>query len=217
MNTNGVESLPAELNRIVFALELIGVIAFAVTGALRAIERDMDVFGILVLGLITALGGGIIRDILVNRFPVSLLSPIYFYMATLGSLLAIIGLRATRKYAYWIKLFDALGLAVFSVLGARVGILGELNVLSVLILGLLTGIGGGIIRDVLANEVPLVLRQEVYALASLIGIAVLWLLRSAGIASPTALIISASVIFIIRLAAIQWNLQLPRIRHTEHS
>lgn len=204
-----------EIGRVLFSLELVGVLAFAITGALRAVERDMDIFGILVLAVITALGGGIIRDLLVGRFPVSLSTPVYFYAAVIGGLLVMPTLGTLRKYVYWIRIFDGLGLAIFSVLGAQVGLIYKLNFLSVLLLGLLTGIGGGIVRDVLANDIPLVLRQEVYALASLIGIALLGLLVRAGVSMPIAAISGAVVIFAIRLAAIRWKLNLPRIQHRE--
>ncbi|HEX2952103.1 MAG TPA: TRIC cation channel family protein, partial [Armatimonadota bacterium] len=110
-----------EFGSVIFALEIIGVIAFAITGALTAIERDMDIFGILVLALITALGGGIIRDILVNRFPVSLLNASYFFATVIGVIITLIIVRSTAKYLLWVKIFDALGLAIFSVLGAQVG------------------------------------------------------------------------------------------------
>jgi uncharacterized membrane protein YeiH len=149
-----------EFSRVFFAIELIGLVAFAVSGALIAIEREMDIFGVLVLALITALGGGVIRDIIADRFPVSLRIPIYFYTALAGTLFAVPFRRATPKSLYWLKVFDALGLAMFSVLGARVGIAQD-NFLSTVLLGVLTGIGGGMLRDIIANEIPLVLRQEV--------------------------------------------------------
>ncbi len=201
-----------ELQSVVFVAELIGVLAFAIAGALKAIERDMDIFGILVLALITALGGGMIRDILIHRFPVSLQNPYYFYVATAGGLLALMTLPYLRKYLYWVKFFDALGLAVFSILGAQVGLDYRLNFLSVLLLGLLTGIGGGVLRDVLANEVPMVLRQEVYALASLAGIAVFWALAKSPLPPPYPLIAGIAAVFAFRLAAIRWNLNLPRAK-----
>lgn len=200
-----------ELGRVLFAVELVGVVAFAIAGALRAIEREMDVFGILVLAVITALGGGIIRDILVGRFPVSLAQPVYFYAAVGGGLVALPAIRVIRKYPQWLKLFDALGLALFSILGAQVGVAEQLNVLSIVLLGLLTGIGGGVLRDVLANDIPLVLRQEVYALASLVGILVFWGAYRLGVLLSIAVVLGAAVILIIRLAAIHWNLNLPRI------
>ena len=201
-----------ELQQVLFVTELIGVAAFAVTGALKAIEREMDIFGILVLAVITALGGGIIRDVLITRLPVSLREPIYFEAAIAGGLLVMLGSRVVLRYPHWIKLFDALGLAIFSVLGAQVGISEHLNLIAVLLLGLMTGIGGGILRDVLANEVPLVLRREIYALASLAGILLFRLLLAAGVPPPLAVVTGTLAIFLLRLAAIHWNLNLPKIR-----
>lgn len=203
----------ARLSAALFIIEIIGVIAFAISGALKAMEIEMDIFGIMVLAIFTALGGGVIRDILINRFPVGLSSPVYFFAAFGGGLLTIVAVSLIVRYPLWLKIFDAMGLAVFSALGAQVGMAHHLNVLGIMLLGMLTGIGGGILRDVLANEVPLVFRQEVYALASLLGILVLWGLVKLGVATSYALIIGILLIFLIRLAAIRWNLNLPRIHH----
>ncbi len=201
-----------ELGVVLFVTELIGVVAFAIAGALRAIEREMDIFGVMVLAVITALGGGFVRDLLANRFPVSLREPVYFYVAIGGGVLAILAGRLIARYPTGLRLFDALGLAVFSVLGAQVGLTEQLNMLSVLLLGMLTGIGGGVLRDVLANDVPLVLRQEVYALASLLGITALLALVHLGLPNSVAVVTGAVVTLLIRLAAIRWNLNLPRLR-----
>lgn len=202
----------ADFSQVFFVLEMVGVVAFAIAGALKAIEKEMDIFGILVLAVITALGGGFIRDLTVNRFPITLSMPIYFYAGIGGGLLGVATFRLLPKYLPWLKVFDALGLAVFSVLGAQVGLTAHLNYLSVLLLGMLTGIGGGVLRDVLANDVPLVFRQEIYALASLLGITAMVALIRAGVASTAAVPIGAALVFAIRLAAIRFGLNLPRIR-----
>jgi len=201
-----------DVGPVLYVLGLVGVVAFAVAGALRAIERDMDIFGVLVLALITALGGGIIRDILLNRLPVSLNAPIYFFLAVGGGLLTTVAIVPLTRYLFWLKVFDAIGLAVFSILGAQTGMSSGLNLLSVLLVGLLTGIGGGVLRDILANDVPLVFRQEVYALASLIGILIFWALARLGVVMAAAAVTGTVTIVFIRLAAIHWNLNLPRVR-----
>lgn len=202
----------ARIETALFILELVGVVAFAMAGALKAIEREMDIFGILVLAAITALGGGLIRDILASRPPVSLAQPIYFAIAIAGGLLTVPLGNAIARHRNWLKIFDALGLAVFAALGANLGLSAHLNILSVVLFGLMPGIGGGVLRDVLANEVPMVLRQEVYALAALIGILAQWGLVMLRVDLLIAAVIGALVTFLIRLAAIQWNLNLPRVR-----
>lgn len=201
-----------DVNAVLFGLELLGILAFAIAGALRAIEGRMDIFGVLVLAVITALGGGFIRDVLIDRFPISLATPVYFYTAIAGWAFTLIARRTLTKYVLWIKVFDAMGLGVFSALGAQVAITRHLNLLSILLLGLLTGIGGGILRDVLANDVPLVLRKEVYAMASLIGITVMWLLVVLDVNMTAATVVSAAVIFLVRMVAIHWNWNLPQVR-----
>jgi uncharacterized membrane protein YeiH len=195
-----------------FVLEIIGVVAFAIAGALRAIEREMDLFGMAVLAATTALGGGIIRDLLAQRFPVSLSHPVYFIFALVGALLAVPAISFIARHPSWFKAFDALGLAVFSVLGANVALAQGLNLISVLLFGVLTGIGGGVVRDILADDVPMVLRQEIYGLASLVGITVQWALVHLHVALIPAAVAGATVIFLVRLAAIRWNWNLPRVR-----
>ncbi len=204
-----------EFNNFVFVLEIIGIIALAITGALKAIDHEMDIFGVIVLSTITSLGGGFIRDILINRLPASLNYPEYFLAILFGGLLSILSMRMVTKYMLWVKVFDAIGLAIFSISGALVGIESNLNFISVLLLGSLSGIGGGVLRDVLANEVPLVFRQEIYALASITGIVVLWVTLKFFNNSSLAIISGSLVILVIRIFAIYFNLSLPNLRKTK--
>lgn len=206
-----MENHTLEVTRLLFTLELIGVLAAAATGALKGIRCGMDIFGVLVLAVITALGGGLIRDILVDRFPVSLANPIYFDAALFGGAVTMLAVRRIHGYLLWINILDALGLASFSILGAQLGLARHLNFLAILLLGLLTGIGGGLLRDILANDVPYVLRREIYALASIAGITLFWAIAQIPFANDAALLAGVLAIFGIRLAAIHWNLNAPRI------
>ncbi|MFA5859375.1 MAG: trimeric intracellular cation channel family protein [Elusimicrobiota bacterium] len=200
-------------DNLLIILELLGIAAFAVTGAMKAVEKEMDIFGVIVLAIITALGGGFIRDILMNRLPVSLNSPSYFAAALAGGLVAIPAIQLVHKYFLWINVFDAIGLALFSITGAVAAMNAGLNFISVLLLGTMSGIGGGVLRDVLANDVPLVFRKEIYALASITGIVGMWLLaRIAMLRFSVCVMIGIAIVLAVRLWAVYYNISLPNIR-----
>lgn len=198
--------------------EVIGTIAFAISGALVGITRKMDVFGVVVIAVVTATGGGIIRDVLVGRIPPNSLQTNLYIGLTIATTLVVFALykfgRAHHfkvKWAQQLYLFaDALGLASFTVTGASIGLMTQHNnVLLCVVLALLTAIGGGMVRDLLAHRTPFVLRQDVYALPAMIG-AVLYYF----IAKDDHIYIASYVVFsfvlIIRLLAIRFNWNLPK-------
>ena len=161
-----------------FVLELIGAAAFAVSGAMVAIEKKADIFGVLFLAVTTALGGGVIRDVLIGRIPpVMFVSYWYLLISVVAALAVFIDayLRSEKYKLHLDKLdavnnvFDAIGLAVFTVSGMNAAMPVSDNVILVLFVGMCTGVGGGMLRDVMTNTMPKVLRKRVYAVASLIG------------------------------------------------
>lgn len=152
-------------------VELIGTLAFAVSGALVAIEKELDYYGITFFAIITAVGGGIIRDMMINEpMPAALANPVYV-LVSIAAAAAVIGFyRYIVPYTNVLLIFDAIGLGAFTAIGAEVAVSNGLNLPFVIItLALLTGTGGGILRDVFAQEIPLVFRKEIYAVASIIG------------------------------------------------
>src|SRR5512141_2272378 len=157
---------------MIHLLDLFGVAVFAITGSLAAGKKHMDLFGVVVLALATALGGGTLRDLILGAYPVFWISsPTYIFVST-GVALAVFFLaRFVRPPARALTFADAFGLAVFTVIGAdkaiSLGVPGSIAV----IMGVMTGVAGGIIRDMLSGEIPLVLRKEIYATASLCGAA----------------------------------------------
>lgn len=152
-------------------LNVLGIAAFAVSGALIAIEEKYDIFGIYVLGFVTAFGGGVIRNILIG-LPVSMLweQEIFIYIALIAvtfiSMSPSLWLQSIKK---WLNFFDAIGLAAFSIQGALFAVKTEMPLVAVIVASVLTGIGGGIVRDLLAGRKPLVFHKEVYALWSILS------------------------------------------------
>ncbi|WP_295234876.1 trimeric intracellular cation channel family protein [Veillonella sp.] len=203
-----------------FTFDIIGTIAFAISGTLVGIGRRMDIFGMLVLALATAIGGGIMRDLIVGNIPPNSLRTFTYVFLVMAVTFGVFFIYRVRRAHYigtrWVRRMylgaDTLGLASFTVTGAGIGVYSypEMPVLAV-ILGLLTAVGGGVIRDVLAQRVPSVLREEVYALPAIIGGIVYYAFYHAGqwqMASYSAFII----VVVIRTLALRYNWSLPRIR-----
>lgn len=210
----------------IFILEIIGVLAFSITGALDAIESKTDLLGVLILGVTTAVGGGLIRDIVLGiNPPKSFVSPIYVYIALAASLATflflylnrnVLGNNVSKFFDTMLTTTDAIGLSVFTILGMNVAY--ELNYdyrgLVYIFVGLITGVGGGILRDVLSRKIPYVLERNIYASASIIGALLYYYFRShTDIGVYLAMIISMLVIFSIRMYAASKDLSLPKIKN----
>ncbi|MFB9135911.1 TRIC cation channel family protein [Vibrio sp. AK197] len=196
---------------LLYIADLFGTAIFAISGVLLAGRLKMDPFGVMVLGSVTAIGGGTIRDMSLGATPVFWITDTYYlWVILITCLLTMVIVRRPKRIAWWVlPACDAIGLAVFVGIGVEKAMSYQDSPLVAIIMGVITGCGGGIIRDVLAREVPMVLRSEVYATACIIG----------GIFHTTALAMdySTSTAFtsgvlstlIIRLGAIRWHLSLP--------
>jgi len=204
---------PAE---IIYGLDLFGVAVFAVSGSLAAGRKHMDVFGVVVLGLVTALGGGTLRDTLLDVGPVFWIGDrIYLLVAVASALLTFTAVRVITVPWRVLLISDAFGLAVFMAIGtAKTLSVTQLPSIS-MIMGVMTGVAGGMIRDVLSAEVPLILRKEIYATAALCGSFVFIIMNRFGLADTASLLLSALVTLLIRLAAIHYNFSLPVFRSRE--
>lgn len=196
---------------LLYVLDLIGVAVFAISGALAAGRRGLDLLGVIALGAATAIGGGTIRDVLLSRHPI-------FWLTDPAYLLVIVGASLlTVAYARWrpppraaLQVADALGLALFSVVGAQIAEGAGLPAVSGVLLGTMTGTAGGVMRDVLSAEVPLVLRRgNLYASAAIAGTTIYFLLEAAGVPRSPAALTGMAVCTALRFAAIWWGLQLP--------
>ncbi len=206
-----------------YMFDMIGTIAFAVSGALVGVARKMDIFGMAVLALATAIGGGIVRDVLLGYFPPNSLRNVVYVTVVLAVTVIVFLIYNSRyrKHAMGPRsrasylLADALGLASFTVTGASAGfkLYPELPIFIVL-LGTITAVGGGIIRDMLAQRIPSVLKEDVYALPSIIGGIVYYLMVTSSWESA-AVYGAFTVVLIIRLLAIKYNWSLPKVGKTK--
>jgi len=194
-------------------LDYLGTIAFAVTGASKAIEHKADIFGIIVLATVVGVAGGITRDVIFGRFPTAFSDPIYVGITVItGIVMFFLYSYFKKRMNVWL-VFDAIGLGVFSIIGASIAyqIVG-LDFLPMLFAGVITAIGGGILRDVIVRDIPIVFVKEVYAVASLIGIVVFYAVLSYDVDMQVASIIGIVVATGIRLLAMKYNWNLPRVK-----
>ena len=156
--------------QMIYIFDLLGTATFAITGALAAGRKQMDVFGVVVLGCVTAVGGGTLRDVILGNYPIFWITDyMYLLIATLAAVGAFLMVRYRRLSIKALVYADAAGLAIFTIIGFRHGfeITGSYGI--AMVMGVMTGVVGGMIRDVLAGELPLILRREIYASASLCG------------------------------------------------
>jgi len=191
-------------------LDTIGTLVFAISGALTAMYKKLDLFGVYCIAFVTALGGGTIRDVMIGRTPVGWMLDIdYVFIITLGFLLSLVFNRYLERLRISMLLFDTIGLGVFTLIGLEKGIEYGLSPVICVILGTLTATFGGVIRDILCNEIPVLFRKEIYATLCIAGGILFFLLQEFAIPQE---IISASVaVFIItlRLVAYKYNWSLP--------
>ena len=195
-------------------MDLVGVFAFAVSGALRAGREGMDLFGVLVVAAVTAIGGGTDRDLLLGE-PVYWLSNVtYLYVIAAAAVCTLVYVRFRRPPHGALLVADAFGLAVFAVLGARVGLEAGFSPLIAVIMGAITGVVGGAVRDLLCRETPLILRREIYATAAIAG-ATTYVALDAWISQGATVTASIAVTLLLRLAAVRFDLNLPTDRPKE--
>lgn len=189
---------------------LIAITAEAASGAIMGMRRRMDVFGICVVGTVTALGGGSIRDMLLGHYPLGWIAHPEYLFFTVGAALAAAFLaRLMHRVRMAFLVLDALGLVAFAVIGCDVAEAAGAHPAIVVLMGMVTGIFGGLLRDVLCNQVPLVLRRDLYASVALATGALYVLLQRHGVAHEHATVIALVVGFLFRLIAIRWSLALP--------
>lgn len=193
------------------SLDLAGIFVFALSGALAAIRNRLDIVGVLVLAGVTGLGGGMIRDLLINAAPpATLMDWRYLTVPALAGLVAFRFHPALGRLERSINVFDALGLGLFCVTGSAKAILYGLGPVPSALMGMLTGIGGGVLRDLLSGRAPVVFKQEVYALPALAGSTVVVLSWHYGWYRSWVAIVAAGLCTSLRLLAIRFSWQLPR-------
>lgn len=205
------------MDEVIFVLELIGAAAFSVSGAMVAIEKKADIFGVLFLAITTALGGGVIRDVLIGQIPPRMFVSYWYLLVAVIAALAVFTDAYVRSERYKLhidkldavnNIFDAIGLAVFTITGMNTAMAVSDNVILLLFVGMSTGIGGGMLRDVMTNTMPKVLRKRIYAVASLLGGGLYYVMLLLGAGQLASVGCSMLLIFVLRLLATinKWNL-----------
>ncbi|MCH4822811.1 trimeric intracellular cation channel family protein [Gramella lutea] len=191
-------------------LDMLGTIAFAISGALSAMNRRLDPFGIFIIAFVTAIGGGTVRDILVGENPVSWMeNTVYVYLIGIVTIFAIIFRNKLNYLKKSLFLFDTIGLGVFTITGVETGIQNGLDPIISVALGAMSGTFGGVIRDILCNEIPVIFRKEIYATACLIGALVFVTLHDLNVDTDLIYLITSLIVIGIRILAVKYHITLP--------
>lgn len=194
-----------------FVIDILGTFSFAVSGAFLAMQKKLDPFGVLVLSFVTAIGGGTLRDMMIGNLPVGWLrngtATIVIFFAAIATM--FFG-RFLKQFTTTLFLFDALGLGLFTMIGIELGIDKQFSIGVCIALGTITACFGGVIRDVLLNDVPLLFRKEIYALACIAGGLVYFSLKKLNLDHDLLRILCILLIFAIRVLAVKYKLSLPR-------
>jgi uncharacterized membrane protein YeiH len=204
------------MNELLYWLDLFGIIVFALSGALMAGRYKLDPFGVVVLASVTAIGGGTIRDIILDTPVFWINNTVYLYVILATAVLTIIIIRRPKRIPKrFLLIADAFGLALFAVLGTEKALSLGVPVSVAVIMGTITGVAGGMIRDVICNVIPMILRQEIYATAAILGGSLYALFHHLGWPEDIAIITAISGALALRLAAIYWRVSLPAFQIVE--
>ena len=196
---------------LLYSLDLLGTAAFAASGALAGIRRDMDLFGVLLLGLVTATGGGTLRDLLLGDTPPFIFKDeTYLYLSIFVSLLVFLFHNRMRILHHPLLYFDAVGLGTFVVIGTGKALDYRMGFIGSVMMGVMTATAGGMMRDMLSTQVPLVLQREVYASACLVGGSLMYMLQFTPLPRNWSLLFGALAVIVLRLLAIRYNWSLPK-------
>lgn len=197
-------------------LELTGTLVFAISGALTAAEKKFDLMGVCIIAFVTALGGGTVRDVLIGSTPVNWMhEPLLLIIVICGVLLAFLFNKKLNLLRRTFFLFDAMGLGLFSIAGMQIALNAGIAPIYAILCGMITGTFGGLTRDILCQEVPMIFRKEIYALAGLTGASLYYGLEFLQINHEASLTIAVLVVIAIRIFAVKYNLQLWRIKWEE--
>ncbi|AEE65842.1 membrane protein [Bordetella pertussis] len=196
---------------LLYTLYLVAIVAEAMTAALAAGRRDMDWVGVCVIACVTALGGGSLRDVLLGHYPLSWVAhPEYLWMTAGAALLTALGARALRRLRSLFLLLDAIGLVAFTIIGCQVAQQMEMPLTIVLVSGMITGCAGGVLRDVLCNDIPLLFRSELYASVSAVTGGLYLAMYGQGVSASVSVPVALAVGLAFRLLALRFNWQMPK-------
>ena len=193
-------------------LDILGTIAFAISGVLVAMNKRMDAFGVLIIAFVTAVGGGTLRDIIVGVAPVSWMQNMtYVYVIVASTIFAIIFRNQLKHLRRSLFLFDTLGIGLYTLVGIETGLVAGLHPIVCIALGTMTACFGGVIRDILCNDIPVIFHKEIYATACIIGGLTYFVLRKFLEDQNYLFIIAGVVVIVIRLLAVKFKISLPSL------
>ena len=195
-----------------YIIDILGTIAFSISGVLVALNKRMDAFGILIIAFVTAVGGGTLRDVLIGDTPVSWMTNMTFVYVVLASTIFAVVFKSKIDYLRKsLFLFDTIGIGLYTVVGVEKGISAGLHPIICIALGTMSACFGGVIRDILCNEIPVIFRKEVYATACILGGIVYFLIKRLPIEGNLVFIIAGLVVIITRILAVRFKLRLPSL------
>ena len=195
-----------------FIIDILGTIAFAISGVLVAMDKRLDVFGVLIIAFVTAVGGGTLRDLLIGIKPVGWLNaPIHLLIIVVTVLLAIIFVKQLKYVRKSLFMFDTIGIGLYSMIGIEKGLAADLLPVMCIALGTITACFGGVIRDILCNEIPVIFRKEIYATVCILGGLVYFVLIQFPINDTIAYSLAILTIIIMRVLAVRFKISLPNI------
>ncbi len=201
------------MSDLLILLDYFGIVTFAITGCLLAARRKVDIVGFTLLGIVTAIGGGTLRDVILDRTPVFWVQePIYLYLCLATALVTFFAAHWINRYMRWVLWADAVGLAVFAAIGTKIGILSGAGFAVCVLMGVITATFGGIVRDLLAGVPTLVLHKEIYVTAAFSGACVFWVFSQTDMPENIIFTISFVTTFLIRALALVYRLKLPGYR-----
>lgn len=196
-----------------YLLDILGTMAFAISGVLTAIHKKMDPFGVFVIAFVTAVGGGTLRDVLIGRTPVGWMQDLnYVYAITAGFFLAVIFRKKLDRLRTSLFLFDTIGLGVFTLIGIERGLLTGLHPAICVALGTMTACFGGVIRDILCNDIPVIFRKEIYATICILGGIVFFICKALSLQQDILYLTVSLVIIVVRLLVVKFRLTLPPLQ-----
>lgn len=200
---------------VYFILEMLGTLAFAISGIRLASAKRFDWFGAYVVGFTTAIGGGTLRDVMLSMTPFWMLDSVYLVVTAVALGIVIVLGRYLIRLNNTFFIFDAIGLGLFTVVGIEKTLAAGFPLWVAVIMGTLTGAAGGVLRDILINEEPLIFRKEIYALACVFGGVVFWACGQVGISGAVLQITTAAAVIALRIVAVRYGLKLPTLKGEE--
>lgn len=198
---------------ILYVLDILGTFAFAISGALVASNKKFDLFGVIIIAFATAVGGGMIRDILIDAHPINWIGELnYIWTILIAVLFTYLFKSKIAPLSKTMFLFDTIGISVFTLLGIQKGLNYDLHPFIAVVMGMVSAVMGGVIRDILTNQIPLIFRKEIYASACLLGGVVFLICNYFELSEFVRIIATMSSIIIVRLVAVKYRLELPKIK-----